>query len=91
MLGRVAGASDRETNASRNRAATSDFPLQIRPTSPLRFTALFVGGFLLTIVFYAESSSSSCLQSVAFFVFAIRSAQKAPVNMIMNGGTNRAA
>jgi len=32
----------RMANASRNRAATKDCPFQIRLTSPLRFTALFV-------------------------------------------------
>ncbi len=30
-------------NGCRNRAATKDCPFQNRPTSPLRFTALFVG------------------------------------------------
>ena len=40
VMGRSTLAS---ANGRRNRAATKDFPFQDRPTSPLRFTALFVG------------------------------------------------
>ncbi len=48
---------------------------QIRLTSALPFTALFVAGSLLLIQFCAEFSLTLCVQSVPFFAFAMRSAQ----------------